>query len=228
MTGLRSETFELFRNNGKGGFDDASASSGLLNPSRPWNGWGCGLVDLDNDGWLDMFIACGGLDANEPQPNRVLKNVAGHFIDVSFDAGPDFAVSRLHRGVAFADFDNDGRIDAAVTSLNQPIELWMNRSPGKHWLQLKLKGTVSNSSALGAKVICRTALRTQVAFVANSVGYASASDLRIHFGLGDERQVSLEIHWPSGTVQQLTDVSSDQRLNVEEPKPTAQEKRNPK
>jgi hypothetical protein len=227
MTGLRGETFELFRNNGKGGFDDASASSGLLNLSRPWNGWGCGFVDLDNDGWLDVFIACGGLDTNEPQPNRVLKNVAGHFTDVSADAGADFAVSRVHRGVAFADFDNDGRIDAAVTSLNQPVELWMNRSPTQHWLQLNLKGTVSNASALGAKIICRMAQRTQVAYVANSVGYASASDLRVHFGLGDERKVSLEIHWPSGIVQELKDISSDQRLNVEEPKPVRQETRNP-
>jgi hypothetical protein len=227
MTGLRGETFELFRNNGKGGFEDGSASSGLLNLSRAWNGWGCGFVDLDNDGWLDVFIACGGLDTNEPQPNRVLKNVAGHFADVSAEVGPDFAVARVHRGVAFADFDNDGRMDAAVTSLNQPIELWMNRSPMQHWLQLKLKGTVSNSSALGAKVICRTAQRFQVAFVANSVGYASASDLRVHFGLGDESKASLEIHWPSGTVQELKDVSSDQRLNVEEPKPLPQETRNP-
>jgi hypothetical protein len=157
----------------------------------------------------------------------VLKNVAGHFADVSAGAGPDFAVSRLHRGVAFADFDNDGRIDAAVTSLNQPIELWMNRSPMQHWLQLKLKGTVSNSSGLGAKVICRTTQRTQIAYVANSVGYASASDLRVHFGLGEERKVSLEIHWPSGTLHQLNDVASDQRLNVEEPKTLSQKKRNP-
>jgi hypothetical protein len=129
--------------------------------------------------------------------------------------------------VAFADFDNDGRIDAAVTSLNQPVELWMNRSPTQHWLQLNLKGTVSNASALGAKIICRMAQRTQVAYVANSVGYASASDLRVHFGLGDERKVSLEIHWPSGIVQELKDISSDQRLNVEEPKPVRQETRNP-
>jgi hypothetical protein len=217
MTGLRGETFELFRNNGKGAFEDASASSGLLNLSRPWNGWGCGLVDLDNDGRLDVFIACGGLDTNEPQPNRVLQNQGGRFADVSADAGSDFAVSRVHRGVAFADFDNDGRIDAAVTSLNQPLELWMNRSPLKHWLQLKLKGTRTNSSALGAKVICRSAQRTQVSFVANSVGYASASDLRVHFGLGDDRKASIEIHWPSGAVQELKDVPSDQRLEIQEP-----------
>jgi enediyne biosynthesis protein E4 len=227
MTGLRRETFELFRRNGKGGFEDASASSGLLNLSRPWNGWGCGLVDLDNDGWLDMFVACGGLDVNEPQPNRVLHNQGGRFVDVSADAGPDFAASRLHRGVVFADFDNDGRMDAAVTSLNQPIELWMNRSPIQHWLQLKLKGKRSNASALGAKVICHTTQRTQVSFVANSVGYASASDLLVHFGLGVDRKAALEIHWPSGTVQELKDISSDQRLQIEEPKLSAPGKSSP-
>ena len=74
MTGLRGETFELFRNTGKGSFEDASAKSGVLGLSRPWSGWSCGLVDFDNDGWLDMFVACGGLDANEPQRNRVLRN----------------------------------------------------------------------------------------------------------------------------------------------------------
>ena len=217
MTGLRGETFELFRNNGKGAFDDASASSNLLNLSRPWSGWGCGLVDLDNDGSLDVFIACGGLDTDDPQSNRVLRNQGSHFTDVSSTAGPDFAVPRLHRGVAFADFDNDGRIDAAVTSLNEPMELWMNRSPLHHWLQLKLQGTRSNASALGAKVICRGAQRTQVAFVANSVGYASASDLRVHFGLADDRKVSLEIHWPSGITQEMKDVPADQRLTIQEP-----------
>jgi hypothetical protein len=225
MTGLRRETFELFRNTGKGTFEDASASSGLLNLSRPWNGWGCGLVDFDNDGWLDVFIACGGLDTNEPQPNRVLRNVSGRFVDVSDAAGPDFAVSRVHRGLAFADFDNDGRMDAAVTSLNEPIELWMNRSPMRHWLQLKLKGTRSNASALGAKVICHSGLRTQVTFVANSVGYASASDLRVHLGLGEAQRASLEIHWPSGIVQEMKDIPVDQRLHIEEPPPAPSEKR---
>jgi hypothetical protein len=219
MTGLRGETFELFRNNGKGAFEEASASSGLLALSQPWSGWSCGLVDLDNDGRLDLFIACGGLDTHESQPNRVLHNLGGRFADVSGDAGSDFAVSRVHRGVAFADFDNDGRIDAAVTSLNQPLELWMNRSPLQHWLQLKLKGTRSNASALGAKIICRSAQRTQVSFVANSVGYASTSDLQVHFGLGEERKASLEIHWPSGMVQELKDVASDQRLQIEEARP---------
>jgi enediyne biosynthesis protein E4 len=224
MTGLRRETFELFRNTGKATFEDASASSGLLNLSRPWNGWGCGLVDFDNDGWLDVFIACGGLDTNEPQPNRVLRNLGGRLEDVSDGAGKDFRVSRLHRCVAFADFDNDGRMDAAVTSLNEPIELWMNRTPQRHWLQVKLKGIKSNASAIGAKVICRNGERKQVALVTNSLGFASASDLRVHFGLGDAVQASLEIHWPSGIVQEMKDVSANQRLQIDEPHAAMSEK----
>jgi len=218
MTGLRGETFELFRNTGKGSFEDASAKSGVLGLSRPWSGWSCGLMDFDNDGWLDIFVACGGLDTNEPQPNRVLRNSGtGRFSDVSADASADFEVPRVHRGVAFADFDNDGRIDAAVTSLNGPVEIWMNRSPQQHWLQLKLKGTRSNRSALGAKVTCHSGARSQTSFVANSVGYGSASDLRLHFGLGVERKATVEIRWPSGTVQQLKDVTCDQCVSVEEP-----------
>lgn len=217
MTGLRNETFELFRNNGKGSFEDASVGSNLVRLSRPWSGWSCGFVDFDNDGLLDVFIACGGLDTDESQPNRVLRNLGGKFVDVSADAGADFAVARLHRGAAFADFDNDGRIDVAVTSINGPVELWLNRSPVQHWLQLKLKGSRSNASALGAKVVCHGSKRSQVAFVANSVGYACSSDSRVHFGLGDERKVSIEIHWPSGTVQEMKDVACDQRLTLQEP-----------
>jgi len=219
MTGLRGETFELFRNNGKGGFEDASASSGLLGLSRPWNGWSCGFADFDNDGRQDIFIACGGLDMNEPQPNRVLRNVSGRFEDVSAQAGSDFAMARVHRGAAFADFDNDGRIDAAVTSINGPAELWMNRSPMQHWLQLKLKGTRSNTSALGAKIICKSASRTQVASVANSVGYGCSSDLRVHFGLGEDRTASIEIRWPSGIFQEVKNISCDQRIEVQETLP---------
>ncbi|MGH9496167.1 MAG: CRTAC1 family protein [Candidatus Sulfotelmatobacter sp.] len=224
MTGLRGETFELFRNNGKGAFEDASVASGLLSLSKPWSGWSCGFADFDNNGRPDIFIACGGLDTNESQPNRVLHNIAGKFVDVSDGAGPDFAVSRLHRGAVFADFDHDGRMDVAVTSINGPLELWMNRSPMQHWLQLKLEGTRSNRSALGAKVICRGAQRTQVLAVANSVGYGCSSDLRLHFGLAEERKVSIEIHWPTGTVQEIKDVACDQRLSVKESSTPKQEK----
>jgi hypothetical protein len=127
-------------------------------------------------------------------------------------------VPRLHRGAAFADFDNDGRVDVVVTALNDHLELLMNRSVRHHWLQLRLRGRRSNRSALGARIICDSASRRQVSTVANSVGYASASDLRVHLGLGEDRVARMiEIRWPSGVVQKLENVACDQVLDVAEP-----------
>lgn len=217
MTGLHNETFEVFANRGGGNFDDISAASGILELSRAVSGWGCGLVDFDNDGWLDLFVAGGGLDVDDVQTNRIFRNDGGRFRDVSQAAGADFGIARLHRGAAFADFDNDGRMDVVVSALNAPLELWMNRSPERHWLQLKLHGTQSNRSGIGARVICKGASRTQIKTVTNSVGYASSSDLRVHFGLGADARASVEIHWPSGEVQLLKDVAADQRMEVTEP-----------
>jgi enediyne biosynthesis protein E4 len=217
MTGLKNETYEVFLNNGDGTFKDGSASTGLLQLSRTLSGWGCGLVDLDNDGWLDLFVAGGGLDAKDAQSNRIFHNSGGKFADISEGAGSDFATPRLHRGVVFADFDRDGRIDAAVTAIGQPVELWWNRSPRKYWLQLHLQGRRSNRSAIGAQVICKSASRIQVRCVTNSVGYASNSDLVVHFGLGTDRRADVEIHWPSGAIQKLSGEKAGQRLEVEEP-----------
>jgi len=174
---------------------------------------------LDNDGRLDIFVACGGVEMNESQVNRVLQNAGGKFVDVSSGVGEDFQVARVHRGAAFADFDNDGRIDIAVTSINNPVELWMNRSPTQHWLQLKLEGTRSNGSGIGAKIVCRGSQHVQTCMVSSSVGYGCSSDSRVHFGLGEERTVSLDIHWPSGTVQQMRGGKCDQRLSIQEPSP---------
>jgi hypothetical protein len=216
MTGLKGETFELFRSAGGGEFEDISANSGLLQLSLPVSGWGCGFADFDNDGLLDLFIAGGGLDTNDAQPNKVFRNEGGRFRDVSMEAGAEFAVSALHRGAAFADFDNDGRIDVAVSSLNRQVELWTNRSPMRNWISVKLEGVRSNCSALGVKVICVAGGKQQVRWVENSVGYASASDLRMHFGLGDARAASLEIHWPSGVVQRVPDVSANTFVRLTE------------
>lgn len=221
MTGLKNETYEVFLNQGNGVFDDGSARTGLLNESRLWNGWGCGLADLDNDGWLDLFVAGGGLDIEDAQPNRIFHNHGGHFEDVSEAVGRDFQLAALHRGVVFADFDRDGRLDAAVTALNAPIELWWNRSPrdnpSQHWLQFRLTGRKSNRSAVGAEVRCRSNGRLQVRAVSGSMGYASTSDLTVHLGLGEATEAEVEIRWPSGKIQRLGAVKADQRLNLAEP-----------
>lgn len=235
MTGLKNETFEVFLNRGKGAFDDGSAQTGLLALSRKWSGWGCGLADLDNDGWLDLFVAGGGLDTQDAQPNRIFQNQAGpnptgpsqagpnpnrRFADVSDLAGTGLAQPALHRGVVFADFDRDGRIDAAVTALNAPIELWWNRSPrenpARHWLQLRLTGRRSNRSAIGAEIRCHAGGRLQMRTVSSSVGYASSSDLTVHFGLGEATRAAIEVRWPSGMVQSLGEVAVDRRLQVTE------------
>jgi hypothetical protein len=221
MTGLKNETYEVFLNRGNGVFDDGSAQTRLLSLSRKWSGWGCGLVDLDNDGWLDLFVAGGGLDTQDAQPNRIFRNQGGRFVEASDEAGPAFAQPALHRGVVFADFDRDGRIDAAVTALNVPIELWWNRSPrenpARHWLQLRLTGRRSNRSAIGADVRCHAGGKSQMRTVSSSVGYASSSDLTVHFGLGEAARASIEIRWPSGILQAVGEVAADQRLNLEEP-----------
>jgi hypothetical protein len=124
-------------------------------------------------------------------------------------------------GPIFADFDRDGRIDIAVSALNQPVELWWNRTrrEGGHWLQLRLKGRSSNCSAIGAVVHCTTASGSQSRSVTSSVGYASSSDLTVHFGLGRAESAVVQIHWPSGVVQKLGQVSADQRLAITEPGP---------
>lgn len=217
VTGLKNEGWEVFVNQGKGSFADGSAQSGVLALSRPCSGWGCGLVDLDNDGWLDWFTAGGGLDTDDEQCNRIFRNTGGRFNDVTETVDPQFQTPRLHRGVVFADFDRDGRIDAAVTSLNAPIELWWNRSPVRHWLQLRLEGVKSNRSAIGARVQCTTAHRNQFQWVRSSVGYASSSDLTVHFGLGEATSAVLEVQWPSGAVQKVGQVTADQLLRLKEP-----------
>jgi len=221
MTGLKNETYEVFLNQGKGAFEDGSARTGLLNESRLWNGWGCGFADLDNDGWPDLFVAGGGLDTADAQPNRIFANRGGHFEDVSASVGRDFQRAALHRGVVFADFDRDGWLDAAVSALNAPIELWWNRTaqegPAAHWLQLRLTGKQSNRSAVGAEVRCHAGGRLQVRTVSGSMGYGSTSDLTVHFGLGEATKAVIEIRWPSGVTQQLGEVEANQRLNPAEP-----------
>ena len=228
QTALANETFPLFRNTGGGSFEDVTGRSGVGTATRPRAGWGNGIADLNNDGWKDLFVACGDVmapdgafGANVPQANAVLVNLKdGKFADGSAAAGESFARKAVHRGVALGDVDNDGRVDAVVTALDAPLELWRNVSPKRHhWLAVKAVGTASPRDGTGAKIKAVTAAGAQYNHVSTAVGYGGASDPRVHFGLGAEKAVrELTVTWPSGKVQTLKDVAADQVLTVTEPR----------
>lgn len=223
VTDLNHETFPLFRNLGHGMFEDASFTSRLSLLSAARGGWGNGMVDLNNDGWKDLFTANAHADdnveqfsaAHYQQPNSIFANLGdGTFWDVSKEVGTDFKVARAHRGCAFADFNNDGKIDVVVASLREPAELWQNVSPGSNnWIILKLIGTKSNRDGMGARV----RIGKQRNHMTSAVGYASSSHFGVHFGLGKMPKIDeIEIRWPSGIMQVLRDVSPNQRLEVRE------------
>ena len=226
-TALSNETFPLFKNQGGALFEEVTARSGIATLSRARSGWGNGIVDLNNDGWKDLFVACadvmdpgGNFRERVPMANALFVNLKdGRFADASAGAGEQFARKAVHRGAAFGDIDNDGRVDVVVTSLDGALELWHNVSPApNHWLLIKTVGTKSNRDGMGAKIKVVTASGAQYNHVNTAVGYGSASDRRVHFGLGPDRVVSeLTIAWPSGRVQTLKQVPADQILSVREP-----------
>ncbi|HEY3940718.1 MAG TPA: CRTAC1 family protein [Bryobacteraceae bacterium] len=221
VTALAGETFPVFRNAGKGNFNDATYSSKLGALAVKHSGWGLGLFDFNNDGWKDLFTANSHVNdrvelfesAVYREKDSVFANAGGTFRDVSAEAGLN--LTKAHRGAAFADFDGDGRIDAVVTSLAEPTELWHNVSPGAgHWIVLRLRGTKSNRDGIGAMI----RIGNQYNEVTTALGYASSADCGVHFGLGSAATVSkIEIRWPSGTRQTLTGVKADQVLEVTEP-----------
>jgi hypothetical protein len=222
VTALAGETFPLFHNAGKGNFTDATYRSQLGALTLKHSGWGLGLFDFNNDGWKDLFTANSHVNdrvelfeaAVYKEKNSVFANAGGVFQDVSDAAG--LTLSKAHRGAAFADFDGDGRMDAVVSALGEPAELWENVSPEpRHWLNLRLHGTKSNRDGIGAAI----RIGKQYAEMTTTVGYASSADAGVHFGLDRTAVVGqIEIRWPSGAVQVLKDVKADRVLEVTEPK----------
>ena len=228
-TAVENEEFPLWINNGKGEFEDVTVASGLRS-TNDMSGWGAGMADFDNDGWKDLFVARSNVMDNisiqnsarrYPEPNTIFRNLGnGRFEDVSAAAGPDFQVEAAHRGVAFGDLDNDGRVDMVVSVLNGPAELFHNITDNNnHWILLKLVGTKSNRMAIGAQIKITTEDgKKQWNEVTTAVGYASSSDPRVHFGLGKNDKIKeIEIRWPSGIKQILNDVAVDRILTIEEP-----------
>jgi len=229
------EGFPLYKNLGGGLFQDVSGAAGLSALTSRSTGWGVGVFDFDNDGNKDLFTANADILDNAmeiahrpyPLPNRVFRNKGSMaFEDLSSKAGASFSVAAAHRSAAFGDLNNDGKIDAVVTVLNGPPEIWMNRSNTQngsnrnHWIILKLVGVKSNRDGLGTKVKVTSSLGAQYNEATTAVSYNSSSDKRVHFGLGSAAVVdSIELTWPSGIKQVLKNVKVDQILTVTESAP---------
>jgi hypothetical protein len=224
LCALAGETFPLYRNLGRGLFEDRTYASNMGLASRIYSGYGIGMFDFNNDGWKDLFTANAHVNdlvalyeaTKYKIHNSVFLNRGdGTFQDVSETVGQDFLTPRAHRGAAFADFTNDGRIDVVVTSLGGAAELWQNVTPGENtWLIFKLEGSRSNRDGIGAQI----RVEGQCNHMTTAMSYASSSHFGVHFGTGKLKEVErIEIRWPNGTRQVLMNVRTNQVLRVREP-----------
>ena len=235
ITALANQRYALYLNNRDSTFSYASFASGIARATLTHSGWGIRFLDYDNDGWKDLLITQGhDLDTVElsypnlhyREPMLLLRNTGKDFVDVSSASGDVFSRPWLGRGMAVGDMDNDGRLDAVVTTNDGPAHILHNETPTQnHWLTLKLVGHKSNRDAIAAEVKLVTAKGPQFATVSTAGSYLSSSDKRVHFGLGSESAAqSIEIRWPSGITQALKNVRTDQILTVDEPTSTAAQK----
>ena len=231
ITDLAKELYALYRNVGRGNFDCVIRQSNLARISAFGSGWGVRLMDYDNDGWKDLFVAQSHVMDNaellDPQlvyrqPPLVARNIGGKFVDVSDQSGSVFRQPMAGRGAAFGDLENDGDIDVVINVLNDSPRLLYNNASGlpNHWLEIKTVGTVSNRDGLGATIkIVGASGFEQWGYVTTTCSYLSACDPRVHFGLGaDDKASALEIRWPSGTRQVLNHVQANRILTVTEPR----------
>ncbi len=214
----------LYRATGPCRYEDVVETSGVRRAMDGAETWGGGLVDLDNDGDLDLFGANGAADLMVPKaPTLLVNDGTGRFTDAAPAAGPYFAAKRSGRGAAFGDLDDDGRIDVVVSHVDgdgSPAVLRNVTENGNRWLGVRLVPTASPVEPVGARVLVTAGGKTQVRVFQRSQSYLSVNDPRLHFGLGKaEKADRLEVRWPSGTVQVLTDVPAGRYLTVEEPAP---------
>ena len=216
----------LYHNDGKGNFDDVTRSSRIGVETR-YICWGAGMVDLDNDGYPDLFMVSGSVypevERKLPQyanknPRTVFRNLGnGTFEELVEQAGPGMAEQHCSRGCAFGDFDNDGDVDILIVNLNEPPSLLRNDLSGKqNWIKVKLEGVKSNRSAIGARVLVRYGGKVQAQAVLSQSSFYSANDPRLHFGLGPSKTADIEVHWPSGLLEQYPGVAANQWLKLRE------------
>jgi enediyne biosynthesis protein E4 len=227
LNALSLQGYVLFRNN-RGEFEDVSEQTGIAQITMQYSGWGMKFIDFDNDGWKDIFVAQGHvldtISVDYPQiPYKqkflMMRNSGGRFEDVSSRCGAAFLEPQAARGVAFGDFNNDGFIDLVV-SVNDGSPLLLRNNPsGRRWILIDTIGSGSNRDGIGARIrVMGESGLDQHTIVSTASSYLSASDKRAHFGMGKDRQIkSIEIRWPSGVVQELKGLETNQILTVREP-----------
>jgi hypothetical protein len=211
----------LLLNTGKMSFEDLGATNGVSQANAQYASWGTGVYDFDNDGLLDILIFHGALVQQISEEHTLFRGIGdGKFVDVSPDAGPVLSTRTTARGACFADYENNGKVDAFVVNLGSKGTLLRNVSTNTgHWIAINLKGTKSNRDGIGAKVEVFAAGKRQTAERVAGSGYLSQNDERLHFGLGAAATVDkLIVHWPSGREQTLENLTVDRVLTVEEPK----------
>jgi len=226
ITNFADEYNTLYFNQGKYDFRDVSYDTGVALPVLPWVKWGAAFVDLDNDGWPDLFSVNGQVypqvdsqpsGARYRQPKSLFMNLAnGNFCDAAKQAGPSIQEARVSRGVGKADFDNDGNVDIIVEDLDgSPMLLHNQGIAGRHWVSFEFAGTKSNKLAIGTKVKIVAGGMTQTDEVRTGGGYISQHDLRLHFGLDKATKIdSVEIRWPSGKTETLNNLTADKIYSV--------------
>ncbi len=228
VTNFEGQNNSLYRNDGGMNFTEVSYAAGIGIATVPYLGWGTGCVDLDNDGWPDLFVVNGHvypqvdtLEVGAKYRERKLVFLNQHdgtFRDVGNLVGPAIAVPQPSRGAAFGDLDNDGRIDVVVENIDgAPMILHNEGTHTNHWITLQLVGTRSNRLAVGTKVKALAGSLVQIDEVRSGGSYLSQNDMRIHFGLGNQEKVErIEIRWPSGRTEALQDLSADRFYVIKE------------
>ena len=205
----------------RAGFEDVGAANGISQTDAQYVSWGSGVYDFDNDGQLDILVFHGGLIHLIPQEHTLFRGLgSGKFQDVSRESGSVLSDRTVARGACFADYENNGKVDAYVVNLGAEGKLLHNVSTGTgHWIEVKLVGTKSNRDGIGARVEVMAGGRRWTAERVASLGYLSENDGRLHFGLGAAATIDkLIVHWPSGREQAIGNVTVDRVLTVEEPK----------